>query len=191
MKQYRLLSLFALCVACNITFAQDLIVTNDGKSVKAYNMEVSSESVFYQLEDRKEAPLQKLQKSDILIIKKADGSKLDFSDNPNESIVSKPQSQAVASDQPGIVQLKPEDLPAEARAANEAQIAKVNAPVELVIKEKDKEDVGKKKANSGIACFGIAPNSVLCNEDIEVDMKILGGKQQPRRYLHPAGSFGL
>ena len=109
MKQYRLLSLLALCVACNITFAQDLIVTNDGKSVKAYNMEVSSESVFYQLEDRKEAPLQKLQKSDILIIKKADGSKLDFSDNPNERIVSKPQSQAVASDQPGIVQLKPED----------------------------------------------------------------------------------
>ena len=86
------MSLLALCVACNITFAQDLIVTNDGKSVKAYNMEVSSESVFYQLEDRKEAPLQKLQKSDILIIKKADGSKLDFSDNPNERIVSKPQS---------------------------------------------------------------------------------------------------
>ena len=58
--------------------AQDIIVKNDGESLKAYNLEISGQSVFYTLTEAQDDTLHKLSKSDILIIKKADGTKIQF-----------------------------------------------------------------------------------------------------------------
>ena len=58
--------------------AQDMLVTNEGKSMTIYNLEISDQSIFFQLSDKADAPLQKMLKKDVLIIKKADGTKLDL-----------------------------------------------------------------------------------------------------------------
>ena len=60
-----------------VTMAQDMLVTNEGKSMTIYNLEISDQSIFFQLQDKANAPLQKMLKKDVLIIKKADGTKLD------------------------------------------------------------------------------------------------------------------
>ena len=58
--------------------AQDMLVTNEGKSMTIYNLEISDQSIFFQLSNKTDAPLQKMLKKDVLIIKKADGTKLDL-----------------------------------------------------------------------------------------------------------------
>lgn len=63
--------LFPLCAQ-----AQDLIVTQDGKSFQAYNIDIGTNSVYYQLSDSIGSPLNKMDKSNVLIIKKQDGTKI-------------------------------------------------------------------------------------------------------------------
>lgn len=61
--------------------AQNIIVTSSGDPIKAYNIEMAGNSVFYQTEEAENAPIQKINKADILIIKMQDGTKVD----PNEA----------------------------------------------------------------------------------------------------------
>ena len=74
----RLLSIVALLFGVLTIYAQDMLVTNEGKSMTIYNLEISDQSIFFQLSNKADAPLQKMQKKDVLIIKKADGTKLDL-----------------------------------------------------------------------------------------------------------------
>lgn len=61
--------------------AQDILVTNEGESMKVYNTEIGQNMVFYQLEDNPNADTKKIAKKDVMIIKKQDGTKID----PNAS----------------------------------------------------------------------------------------------------------
>lgn len=51
-------------------------------------------------------------------------------------------------------------------------IAKLNEPVEILINEKDKKDIGKKEVSSAIACFGVSPKSVLCDGNIAIMVEV-------------------
>lgn len=163
MKALRLLALIAACMAYLFASSQDMIVTNDGTSLKVYNLEVSSNSVFYQLEDKSDAPIQKMMKSDILIIKKADGTKLDF------SAPTQPTAPAAtpAVSQSGVTKVTVENLSAEAKAANEALIAKYNQNYDTNVGEI------KKSSNAGWAYgrLGVTNKSVLGNEDIAINIE--------------------
>lgn len=56
----------------------DIMVLLDGESLKVYNLDIStSDNVYYSLSENEDAQLQKIKKSEILIIKKADGTKID------------------------------------------------------------------------------------------------------------------
>lgn len=56
----------------------DILVTQEGESLKVYNLDITSgEYIYFSLEEGSNAPLQKILKSDVLIIKKADGTKID------------------------------------------------------------------------------------------------------------------
>lgn len=69
--------LIFLCLHCFTTsFAQDLIITNDGEAIKAYNVEVGSNHVFYQIEEHSSnsSICLKIKKSEVLIIKLANGT---------------------------------------------------------------------------------------------------------------------
>lgn len=163
MKALRLLALIAACMVCLFASSQDMIVTNEGTALKVYNLEVSSNSVFYQLEDKSDAPIQKMMKSDILIIKKADGTKLDFS-APTQSTA--PAATPAAS-QSGVTKVTVGTLSAEAKAANEALIAKYNQNYDTNVGEI------KKNSNAGWAYgrLGVTNKSVLENEDIAINIE--------------------
>lgn len=80
-----LISLF--CACSSTIFAQDIIVTNSGESLKVKELDLSpAEYVYYQLADSNPSSVQKLKKSDILIIRLADGKKID----PNTSTSTAP-----------------------------------------------------------------------------------------------------
>ena len=54
--------------------AQDLIVKQDGESIKAYRTDVGNNAVYYRLEDNDQAPVMMIGKSDVLVVKLQDGT---------------------------------------------------------------------------------------------------------------------
>lgn len=63
----------------------DIIVTNSGEALKVYNMERTESACFYQLRNSDDAPIHKIKNSDIMIIKLADGTKIDPSSEVSET----------------------------------------------------------------------------------------------------------
>ena len=152
-----------------VAMAQDMLVTNEGKSLTIYNLEISDQSIFFQLSNKADAPLQKMLKKDILIIKKADGTKLDL--NAPQTETPSQVSQPTTQEESGTVNITPETLSPEAKAANDALIAKYNQPVKVqILKEKK---IGA-LASLALAIFGIKEGSVLSNDDIEISITMGG-----------------
>ena len=158
---------------CNwgFTWAQDRVITKEGDVMEVYRVDLGSTFIYYTLEDKDDAPLQKIAKADVLMIRKKDGTKIDVTAAATATAPA-PPAQAGQTAQPGIVTLKREELTAEGKAANDALIEKLNCHVELVLKDSDKEDVGIKRAKRGFAILGVKQNSVIANEDIEVGMTL-------------------
>ena len=71
------------CVSLGV-YCQDVLVTNEGESLKVYNLEIGPSTIFYQLSDASNAEIKRIAKSDVLIIRKADGTKID--PNANEAV---------------------------------------------------------------------------------------------------------
>ena len=61
--------------------AQSLIVTHSGETITAFEVEIGEKSVFYQLENNTNAPFFRISKSEVLVIKKEDGSVLVLNNN--------------------------------------------------------------------------------------------------------------
>lgn len=158
---------------CNwgFTWAQDRVITKEGDVMEVYRVDVGSTFIYYTLEDKDDAPLQKIAKADVLMIRKKDGTKIDVTAAATATAPAPPAQTGQAA-QPGIVTLKREELTAEGKAANDALMEKLNCHVELVLKESKQEDAGKKKANRGFAILGVKQNSIIANEDIEVGMTL-------------------
>lgn len=68
--------LFLLVLATTSVMAQDLIVKQDGETIKGYRTDVGKTAVYYRLEDNDESPIMSIPKSDVLIIKMQDGTKI-------------------------------------------------------------------------------------------------------------------
>lgn len=175
---------------CNwgFTWAQDRVITKEGDVMEVYRVDLGSTFIYYTLEDKDDAPLQKIAKADVLMIRKKDGTKIDVTDAATATAPAPPAQTGQAA-QPGIVTLKREELTAEGKAANDALIEKLNCHVELVLKESKQEDAGKKKANRGFAILGVKQNSVIANEDIEVGVT-LGEMYQEKKVDIFQGSLG-
>lgn len=53
----------------------DILVTQEGESLKVYNIDITSgDNVYYTLAEADDAPIQKILKTDVLVIKKGDGT---------------------------------------------------------------------------------------------------------------------
>lgn len=168
----RILSILALMLCSwGFTWAQDRVITKEGDVMEVYRVDVGSTFIYYTLEDKEDAPLQKIAKADVLMIRKKDGTKIDVTAAATATAPAA-SAQTGQATQPGIVTLKREELTAEEKAANDALMEKLNCPVELVLKESKQEDAGTKKANRGFAILGVKQNSVIANEDIEVGMTL-------------------
>ena len=74
--------LFFLVLFMSTTIqAQEVLITKEGDALKVYGLEVSSEAVFFRKSPEKDSPIQRLAKSELLMIKYADGRK-QIIDNP-------------------------------------------------------------------------------------------------------------
>lgn len=62
----------------NIVSAQDLVITREGDVYNAYNLEIGDTSVYFNLSDDPKSEIKRMFKSDILSIRKADGTKMSF-----------------------------------------------------------------------------------------------------------------
>lgn len=74
----------------------DILVTQSGESMKVYNLEMSLNTVFYTLAEDANAPVQKIAKKDVLIIKKADGSIIDL----NKAVAAATELETAKSENP-------------------------------------------------------------------------------------------
>ncbi len=140
--------------------AQDIIVKNSGETIKAYNLEASGTSVFFQLSAEPDAPLQKLPKTEILVVRKADGTKLDF-DAPAPQPAAQQQQTATAQNKP--VKLTLDMLSEEERTENERLIKQYNEPVLFKVTRQD-------YASFAVSSFSPKYNSIMSNKDISISL---------------------
>ena len=72
--------------------AQDVLITKDGDVKNVYEVEVGTNAVFYKSEDKADAAILRINKTDVYMIKRKDGTKYDLGNN----IVQSSQSTVVA-----------------------------------------------------------------------------------------------
>ena len=182
MNAIKLIVLAAMCMAGSYASAQDLIVKKDGSVIQAKVTKIGTTEVEYKKWSNQDGPQYSIAVADILAINYQNGEKETF-----ENVGASGNSQAAKAGTEGqqsIVQVKPEDLSPEAKAANDALIAKYNESVSYDILEKHQKEIGKKTANRGIACLQVAPNSLFTDGDIEVICEI--GRLQKNNKNSPA-----
>ncbi len=96
MKKRHLLLWLILMSGTVFAGEPDILVTQSGESMKVYNLEMSLNTVFYTLAEDANAPVQKIAKKDVLIIKKADGSIIDL----NKAVAAATELETAKSDNP-------------------------------------------------------------------------------------------
>ena len=182
MKEIKIIILTAICMTSSYTFAQDLIVKKDGSVIQAKVTKVGTSEVEYKKWSNPDGPQYSITIADILAINYKNGDKETF-DNVSASRNNQ-AAKTQTEGQQNVIQIQSEDLSHEAKVANDEMIAKLNEPVELLIKEKDKKDIGKKEVKSAIACFGASPKSVLCDGNIAITVET--GELYERSSKRPA-----
>ena len=189
MKTKKLIALAALCVAGSYAPAQDLIVKKDGSVIQAKVTKIGTSEVEYKKWSNQNGPQYSIAVADILAINYQNGEKETFE---NVGAGSSQAAKSEADGQQSIVQVKPEDLSPEAKAANDALIAKYNAPVELDITKKQKEKFGKRSFYAS-AIYGFKNNSIITNDDIEIGF-VTGSlvqlkKTEPTKWIEGHGDY--
>ena len=71
MKRLVWLSMFLLSMYVVKAQQADVIVKNDGSSIKAYRIDYSGDVIYYQLEDAEESAIQRIKKEDVLNLPEA------------------------------------------------------------------------------------------------------------------------
>lgn len=96
MKKYVLSFLFLICGQC--LFAQDVIITKDGEPKKVWGLEMGSSAVYFRETEDPDAPIKRINKSELLLIKYKDGRKeiigTDSESNQNNNNLISPQAQS-------------------------------------------------------------------------------------------------
>ena len=123
-----------------------------------YIDDIGSSTIYYKTENSDAAQLQRIDKSNVYMIKKADGTKIDLSGN------STPTQKSTT---PTAAQPLSNETSEEAKQRNKELIASINNFVP--------EYVGKlgKEATRVFCMLGITENSCMANDDVELSMKIV------------------
>lgn len=144
--------------------AQDVIITKKGDVLNAYRTELSSTSIFYTLENNENSPIQKVDKKDVLMIKKKDGTQLNFYSEKNSENSDTPKD--VMRTAKSVVPCSREDIDA-INAYNRKIIEYYNNPNVAYIDDKSKK---KGKNATKLYCqFFVTENSQFCDENIELE----------------------
>lgn len=139
-----------------ICSAQDMIVKQDGNSFIAYILDITDRTIYFTLSNSDSAEIQKILKSDVLIIKYKDGSTRQF-DNENSAIGQ--QSQSSSQNQWVDIDPNRSDISANKRVLDKY----------TNIIDKIPARYAKLKADASLLHYAPTSSSVLCNKDIEIN----------------------
>ena len=154
------LLIFTCCMIGGVSaFAQDVLITQEGDVMKVYDVEVGPSTVFYRESDKSDAPTLRMNKSDVIMIKKKDGSKYDLGNGNAPSIDKKTTVSPEQSSSPVTTSIL-----SETQRLNEEAIKNVNdfSP-KYIGNDTD-------KACKRLLCLlGYSEDSHLVNDDIEIE----------------------
>lgn len=94
------LIIFACSLMAGISAsAQDVLITKDGDVKNVYEVEVGTNAVFYKSKDNADAAILRINKADVFMIKRKDGTKYDLGNGvqPSSATYSSALQPAVAS----------------------------------------------------------------------------------------------
>lgn len=149
--------LIMVAIVCATTiYAQDTMITQSADVLTVYDVEISSTFVFYKTSNSSDAKIQKIEKSQVLMIKRPDGTKYNLGNSPAANVQNNTPSST-----PGINQSSN-----ESQRKNAESISKINTSHATNTKSQS-----NKSADWVFAGFGVTQNSVLINDDLEVSIK--------------------
>lgn len=105
MKKIILIASFL--AVCSLAAAQDLIVLKTGSPLNAYRVELGEKSVFYALENDDNAPFYRVDRENVLMIRRADGSVADLS---SPAATAKVADVPAVPSKPRFPEIKDEDI---------------------------------------------------------------------------------
>lgn len=174
--------------------AQDILITQKGDIINVYQTEISQNSISYTLEDNADAPVIKIAKEDVLMIKKKDGTQLRFH---NENVKQTGLEEFVA---PDTISSQQQEIKNVANADSKKMREQYNSINVTYIDEQRKH---KGKSTLDFYCQLLAmESSQFCDENIEVsfsigdvkykyvDERVLSSNYElkPISYIHPSFS---
>lgn len=151
-----LIVLLSIMVSVN---AQDVLITTDGDIMNVYVDDIGSSTVYYKLENAPEASILRIEKSQVYMIKKSDGTKYDLG---NVSSATAPQ--VAPSEKVSISQMS-DEVSEEAIAENKAYIESINNRYPQCANNK------KGKADMVFCSFAATENSQLINDEVSLSFQ--------------------
>ena len=133
--------------------AQETLITTDGEVIMVYIDDIGSTTIYYKTVDSANSQLQRIDKSKVYMIKRADGTKYDLGNTQT------PAQQASTPAQP-----MNKELSEEAQQRNKELIAALNKAASLPEPAITKD----KLADRFYATLGVDENSIISNDDIEL-----------------------
>ena len=133
--------------------AQETLITTDGEVMMVYIDDIGSTTIYYKTVDSANSQLQRIDKSKVYMIKRADGTKYDLGDTQT------PSQQASTSAQP-----MNKELSEEAQQRNKELITALNKAASLPEPAITKD----KLADRFYATLGVDEKSIISNDDVEL-----------------------
>ena len=148
--------------------AQDVLVTESGDVIQAWSVDVGGSKIYYRTSDDANAPLQSIDKSTVLVWKKADGTRVVIGQEEHEKKEEKPE-----------VKSEPVVMTADDPEANAACIQAFNQTDIFSTKK-----ASKKAALSIVGLLHMTPDSKMADKNVEISYSIYKsssfGKMTPR-----------
>lgn len=169
MKKTILMVLASICISAN---AQDVLVTDEGTTIKAYNVEVATNKIFYTLSPESEDS-KSIQKSKVLVWKKADGTNIVLAQGDISNSSANTSREASSPVQ--------QPLSDELVAENKRQIAELNSRRIKFVGEKS-----DKMSSHNFYTLNISPNSIIEDNNIKLSFSIkkLDANKTNKRYIN-------
>lgn len=161
----KLLKIFGITVLFwSIAFAasaQDVLITSEGDAHKVFEIEIGGSSIFYKLENKPEAAIQKIDKTQVLMIKYQDGRKVIIGEEEKLQTATPVQH---AQEQTPPTALS-QEMEIEIQAINAKIVEEYNKIKVEYVEPKDK------KANALFCTFGLKEDAKLQDDKVKIVME--------------------
>ncbi|MDO4159701.1 MAG: hypothetical protein Q4D41_04525, partial [Prevotellaceae bacterium] len=169
--------IFALILLSMSLSAQDVLITKDGSVLNVYRTDVGGDAVFYTEADNDASPIKKISKDNLLMLKKKDGTQINFYENGEQQ--AQTQQKQVVEDE-SVQQENKVPIKAVSSADNSTLIAQYNNDGHSFkdVNPKDKD------AKYWHGTIGITESSVLSSDEIQINFS-----QEEKSYPYASNQY--